>query len=115
MVLGMASLPVLAASPVLVQGPQVAITAADLQADSLRMPEEMRVKVLTRPQTVQQIGTNLYVRRVMAEEAKKLGLDKTADVEAVVHCAGAVGLWAAARGRRRRAAGATPEAATPAR
>lgn len=87
MVLGMASLPVLAASPVLVQGPQVAITAADLQADSLRMPEEMRVKVLTRPQTVQQIGTNLYVRRVMAEEAKKLGLDKTADVEAVVRIA----------------------------
>ena len=87
LLLGMAGQLVLAASPVLIQGPQMAITTDDLQADSLRMPEEMRVKVLERPQTVQQIGTNLYVRRVMAEEAKKLGLDKSAAVEAIVQIA----------------------------
>ena len=87
LMVGMVGQPVLAASPVLIQGPQAAITADDLQADALRMPEEMRVKVLERPQTVQQIGTNLYVRRVMADEAKKLGLDKAAEVEAVVQIA----------------------------
>ena len=84
LLLGTTGQAALAASPVLIQGPKVVITEDDLKADSLRMPVEMRSKVLKRPQTVQQIGTNLYVRRVMAEEAKKLGLEKSVEIEALV-------------------------------
>lgn len=76
-----------AADAVLVQGPQAAITVDDILADSLRMPEEMRSSVLKRPQTVQQIGNNLYVRRVMADEAHKLRLDQASDVQAALRIA----------------------------
>lgn len=76
-----------AADAVLIQGPQAAITAEDIKADSLRMPEEMRPNVLKRPQTVQQIGSNLYVRRVMANEAQKLHLEQAPDVQAALRIA----------------------------
>lgn len=77
----------LAADPVLIQGPQVAITVEDIRADSLRMPEEMRPNVLKRPQTVQQIGSNLYVRRVMADKAQELKLDQDVEVQAALRIA----------------------------
>lgn len=76
-----------AADPVLMQGPGAAITASDMQADSLRMPEEMRAAVLKRQQSVTQIAGNLYVRRVMADEAHKLQLDQTPEVQAVLRIA----------------------------
>ena len=63
-----------AAGPVLVQGPTVTITADDMQADSLRMPLEMRGSVLSRPKSVSQIATNLYVRRALANKAQSDGL-----------------------------------------
>lgn len=69
---------VLAAEPAaaLLQGPGIAITAADIEADAQqRIPEEMRGLALSRAQTVQQMAGNLYVRRAMAEKAKALGLD----------------------------------------
>lgn len=71
-----------AAGPVLIQGPQVTITTDDVLADSLRMPEEMRSMVLSRPQTVSQIATNLYVRRVLAMQAKAQGLAGSQEVAA---------------------------------
>lgn len=80
--LGASTHQAMAAGPILVQGAQAAITVEDIEADALRMPEQMRATVLVRPQTVTQIGTGLYVRRVMAAEAKKLGLDKAPDVQA---------------------------------
>jgi peptidyl-prolyl cis-trans isomerase C len=86
----MAALPLhaaFAAEPVLVQGPAEAITAADIHADSLRMPEQMRAQVLTRPQSVQQIANNLYVRRVMADEAAKLHLENSDAVQAELRVA----------------------------
>lgn len=76
-----------AADPVLVQGPQVRITAADVQSDSLRMPEEMRGTVLSRPKTVSQIATNLYARRVLAAKAQALGLANNPDVVAALEIA----------------------------
>lgn len=76
--------PALAADPVLIQGPRATITVEDIKADSLRMPEEMRSSVLKRPQTVQQIGSNLYVRRVMADEAQKLHLEHAPEVQAAL-------------------------------
>ncbi|RID98846.1 peptidylprolyl isomerase [Simplicispira hankyongi] len=86
----MAALPLhaaFAAEPVLLQGPNEAITAADIHADSQRMPEQMRVQVLTRPQSVQQIANNLYVRRVMADEASKLHLENSDAVQAELRVA----------------------------
>ena len=76
-----------AAGPVLVQGSQVVITADDIQADSLRMPEEMRGSVLSRPQTVSQIATNLYARRAMANKAQADGLASDPQVAAALQVA----------------------------
>lgn len=71
----------------LVQGPRISITEADIQADSLRMPVEMRSIVLARPQTVTQIATNLYARRAMAESAEAQKLAKDPDVQAALRIA----------------------------
>ncbi len=76
-----------AAGPVLVQGPEVLITADDMQADSLRMPEEMRGAVLSRPKTVSQIATNLYVRRALANKAQAQGLGNDPQVAAALQVA----------------------------
>ena len=40
----------------LIQGESVAITTQDMQADSLRMPPEMRSIVLQKPETVLQVA-----------------------------------------------------------
>lgn len=76
-----------AAGPVLVQGPAVAITADDMQADSLRMPVEMRGSVLSKPKSVSQIATNLYVRRAMANKAQAEGLATDPQVVAALQVA----------------------------
>lgn len=69
---------------VLMDGPVHRITAADVQADGLRMPEDARAIILAQPQRVEQIVTNLYVRRALADEATKQGLAKQADVQAAL-------------------------------
>lgn len=71
----------------LVQGPRISITEADIQADSLRMPVEMRSIVLARPQTVMQIATNLYARRAMAESADAQKLAQDPEVQAALRIA----------------------------
>ena len=60
----------------LVQGQGVTITAADMQADSQRMPPEMRNLVLSDVRKTGQIAENLYIRRVLANQAVEKGLDK---------------------------------------
>lgn len=71
----------------LVQGDKIAITAMDMQADSLRMPPEMRPMVLSNPQTVSQIASNLYARRAMAQRAEQEGLEKDPAVLAALKVA----------------------------
>lgn len=76
------------AQPVtLVQGNGVTITDADLKADSLRMPPEMRDLVLSDVRKTSQIADNLYVRRVLARRAVEQGLDKDAETTAAVNLA----------------------------
>lgn len=76
-------LPAYAADAVLVQGPQATVTTADIEADARqRIPEEMRASVLKQPKMVEQISSNLYVRRVMAASARKLGLEQAPEVQA---------------------------------
>lgn len=71
----------------LIQGDKIAITTMDMQADSLRMPPEMRPLVLSNPQTVTQIASNLYARRAMAQRAEQEGLDKDPAVVAALKVA----------------------------
>ncbi|BEU95029.1 peptidylprolyl isomerase [Acidovorax sp. DW039] len=72
---------------VLMQGPEFAITSQDIQADSLRMPQEMRAMVLSRAQTVTQVASNLYARRAMALQAAKDGMEKDPAVAAALQIA----------------------------
>lgn len=72
---------------VLIQGPKIAIDTSDMRADSLRMPPEMRSTVLSRPQTVTQIASNLYARRAMAQHAESAGLEKDPEVMAALRVA----------------------------
>lgn len=80
--------PAWAAGPApLVQGAQTTITAQDMEADALRMPPEMRVLVLTRKDQVAQIASNLYVRRVMAQEAQAANMQADPTVAAALQIA----------------------------
>ncbi|OGB45056.1 MAG: peptidylprolyl isomerase [Burkholderiales bacterium RIFCSPLOWO2_12_FULL_65_40] len=76
-----------AAEPVLVSGGQVQITAADLKADALRMPPEMRPLVLAETKSVTQIASNLFARRALAQRAKAEGLDKDPVLQAALQVA----------------------------
>lgn len=72
---------------VLMDGANIAITAQDMQADALRMPQEMRERVLSRPDQVSQIASNLYVRRGLAQQADAAGLAANAEVKAALQIA----------------------------
>ncbi len=71
----------------LIQGPKFSITTMDVQADALRMPQEMRSIVLARPQTLTQIASNLYARRAMAQQAEAEALDKDPTIAAALQIA----------------------------
>lgn len=80
--------PVLAADPVvLLKGSEQSITTADVVADAVRIPENMRNGFLAKPSSAQELATNLYVRRVMAEQGRKAGVDKTPEIAAAVQIA----------------------------
>ncbi len=77
-----------AQASVFVQGPQVAVTADDLRGDALmRVPEANRPEVLSDMNAVGQVAQNLYVRRVMAQQAREAGLADAAEVQAAVRIA----------------------------
>jgi peptidyl-prolyl cis-trans isomerase C len=69
----------------LVSGKTTSITAADLQADvDGRMTPELKERFLSRPDSVSRSAMTLYVRRVMADQAKAAGLEKLPDVAALL-------------------------------
>lgn len=79
---------VIAAEPsVLIQGSKFSISSQDIEADALRMPQEMRSIVLAKPQTVTQMAANLYARRAMAQQAESDALDKDPVVAAALQVA----------------------------
>jgi peptidyl-prolyl cis-trans isomerase C len=85
---GLASVPARAdEARLLMDGPATRITTADVNADAQRMPEDVRPVILSQPQQVQQIVSNLYVRRALADDAEKQGLGKTPEVQAVLRLA----------------------------
>ena len=78
----------IAAEPsALIQGPKFSITTMDIQADALRMPQEMRSIVLAKPQTLTQMASNLYARRSMAQQAEAEALDKDPTIAAALQIA----------------------------
>lgn len=81
------SSPVQGAEPVLFENKSIAITAEDIRADAVRMPAEMRSAVLSRPETVTQIASNLFARRALAERAESEGLHKDPAVAAALRVA----------------------------
>ncbi len=66
-----------AAGPVVAEGANgIRITVDDLNADALRLPASQRYQALVQPAAVEQVSLNLYIRRVLAAEATRDGLDK---------------------------------------
>ena len=62
---------------ILVRGPAgTAVSANDVLSELQRAPEAERQAVLSKPEVVQQIASNLLVRRVLAAEAERDGLNQ---------------------------------------
>ena len=60
---------------VLARGPNgIEIRTSDVLADLQRVPAQSRSEILAKPDTVQQIVSNMMVRRVLAAEAQRDGL-----------------------------------------
>jgi peptidyl-prolyl cis-trans isomerase C len=75
------------AADVLMQGPAGAVTASDVEAAVQQYPLASRRSMLTRPEQVQRIAEDTYVRRALAREAETTGLDKDPLVQAMVQLA----------------------------
>ena len=75
------------AGQVLVSGKGVSVGVEDVLADAQRIPPEVRPQVLGQPHTVQQIASNLYVRRAMAAQAEQAGLAQDPQVQAALRLA----------------------------
>lgn len=82
-----ASAPVLAHDAVLVEGHGVKVTVEDARSDALRLPPQVRGPALADPQRIQQLATNLYVRRVLAAQAEAAGLAKKPEVHSALQIA----------------------------
>ena len=63
------------------------VTSADVLADAQRMPDDVRANYMSKPGTVQELATNLYVRRVMAERGRQFGVDKSDQMQAAIQIA----------------------------
>jgi peptidyl-prolyl cis-trans isomerase C len=61
----------------LARGPGgIYVTRADIEAELVRAPAETRAQILAKPASVRQIVSNLMVRRMLAQEAVRDGLEK---------------------------------------
>lgn len=61
---------------VLMANGSVELTNLDFEADMLRIPQEDRSEFRASPDRVNKVVNNLYLNRVLAQEARKAGLDK---------------------------------------
>lgn len=76
------------AQVVLIAGPTgIKITEQDLQADALRVPEAARNSVFGKSANVSTAATNLYTRRMLAQEAEQNGLARDPQVAAALQIA----------------------------
>lgn len=68
----------------LISGRGAAITVDDLHLEVMRAPADKVAETFGSEQTVLSLSENLYVRRVLANEAAKAGLDKVPEVKAAL-------------------------------
>lgn len=73
--------------PVLAEGGGVQITTADVMSEAQRIPPKNRPEVLGSASTVAELVANLHMRRMLASEATKEGLDKDPLVQAQLQIA----------------------------
>jgi len=66
-------------TPLITNG-AVTVTAADFEAFLLRVPEENRLEVRASSERIGKSVESVYTNRVLAEEARKLGLDQDASI-----------------------------------
>ena len=71
----------------LARGHALAITGADVLAESQRIPPDSRLTVLSRPDSVQQLASNLWLRRALAQEAERDGLPRDPQIAAALQVA----------------------------
>lgn len=74
----------LSMADVLVGGRGAAVTVDDIQLEMLRVPADKRKEAFSSEDTVKSLSENLYVRRVLANEAAKAGMDKVPEVKAAL-------------------------------
>lgn len=74
-------------SDVVMQGPGGQVTTVDVEAAVQQFPLASRKSMLARPEQVQRIAEDTYVRRVLAQEAEQTGLDKDPLVQSMVRLA----------------------------
>ncbi len=72
---------------VLVRGGGVTVNNQDMDYDLLRVTPEIRTNTFGRPEMVQTNVSNIYVRRVLAAEAVKGGLEQNPMVKAALEAA----------------------------
>ena len=73
------------APAILARGPSgLVITSADVSADMARLPEETRRIIQGKPESLQQIASNLMVRRVLAMETSQSALAQSPAVVATL-------------------------------
>jgi peptidyl-prolyl cis-trans isomerase C len=70
-----------------VEGAGIAVTAADVENDLMQIPPEFRGLSLGKADTVANNATNIYVRRVMAADALRDGLDRDPRIVAALETA----------------------------
>lgn len=77
----------LAADAPLAESGKLTVTGTDVRGDALRMPPDMRKEALSRPEAVQQLTSNLIVRRAMAAEAEAAGMANDPALQAAMRIA----------------------------
>lgn len=73
-----------AAAQPLLQGTGATVSTDDVRAAAQRIPSASRDALLSRPDNVARLAEDLYVRRVLAEEARRDGLDQDPVVAALI-------------------------------
>ncbi len=69
---------------ILVEGPDVTITTADVLADVQRLPAETRKTMLARPDSLSQLASGLYQRRALAAQAEQTGVGADPQTQASI-------------------------------
>jgi peptidyl-prolyl cis-trans isomerase C len=75
------------AEAVLAEIGKVSVTTADIQGDALRIPVEARKPTLAKPEVVEQLASNLIIRRAFAAEAEAAGLANDPAIQSAMRIA----------------------------